>query len=166
MHSSATQSPLCGSPFCGRDPGQLLHLILHCSDRGGQRLSLAFLAYANRLLPTFCDRGHTSRDRLRIGLFVGCAQACGGECTCRLPLRFRGPMRLLAQREFRMQRPASLLEWNRWFAWYPVPLVIDGKLHHAWLQSVERRWGTSRYSGTIKWRYRLCKRSRSRQIPY
>jgi hypothetical protein len=38
-----------------------------------------------------------------------------------------------------MRRPASLLEGNRWFAWYPVPLVIDGKLHYAWLQSVERR---------------------------
>jgi hypothetical protein len=27
--------------------------------------------------------------------------------------------------------------------------VIDGKLQYAWLQSVERKWGTSRYSGTI-----------------
>jgi len=30
---------------------------------------------------------------------------------------------------------ASLLQWHRWFA-CPVPIVIDGKLHHAWLQSV------------------------------
>ena len=63
-------------------------------------------------------------------------------------------MRLLAQNDSRVQRPMSLLEWNRWFAWYPVPLVIDGKKHYAWLQTVERKWGTSRYSGTIKWRYR------------
>jgi hypothetical protein len=27
-----------------------------------------------------------------------------------------------------------------------MPLVIDGKLHDAWLQ-------TSRYSGTVEWRY-------------
>jgi hypothetical protein len=40
-------------------------------------------------------------------------------------------------------------------------LTIDGKLHYAWLQTVERKWGTSRYSGTIKWRYRLPSRSRS-----
>ena len=67
-------------------------------------------------------------------------------------------MKLLAQRDLRVQQ----LEWNRWFAWYPVPIVIDGKLHHAWLQTVERKWGTSRYSGTIKWRYRLPASSRSR----
>ena len=68
-------------------------------------------------------------------------------------------MKFLAQRHTRVQRPASLLEWNRWFAWYPVPLVIDGKLQHAWLRTIERKWGTSRYSGTIKWRYRLPTRS-------
>ena len=50
---------------------------------------------------------------------------------------------------------SACMEWSRWFAWYPVPIVIDGKLHYAWLQSVERKWGTSRYRGTIKWRYRL-----------
>jgi hypothetical protein len=71
-------------------------------------------------------------------------------------------MKLAAQRKSRMQRPASLLEWNRWFAWHPIPLVIDGKLHYAWLQTVERKWGTSRYRGVIKWRYRLPARSRSR----
>ena len=48
------------------------------------------------------------------------------------------------------------------FAWYPVPVVRKGKRRYAWLQSVERKWGTSRYSGTIKWRYRLPKRSRFR----
>ena len=68
-------------------------------------------------------------------------------------------MKLLAQRDMRVQQA---LEWNRWFAWYPVPIVIDGKLHYAWLQTVERKWGTSRYSGTIKWRYRLPASSRSR----
>jgi hypothetical protein len=71
-------------------------------------------------------------------------------------------MKLLAQKDSRVRCPMSLLEWNRWFAWYPVPLVIGGKMHYAWLQTVERKWGTSRYSGTIKWRYRLRMRSRSR----
>ena len=69
-------------------------------------------------------------------------------------------MKLLAQRHTHVQRPVSLLEWNRWFAWYPVPLVIDGKLHYAWLRTTERKWGTGRYSGTIKWHYRPRKRSR------
>jgi hypothetical protein len=71
-------------------------------------------------------------------------------------------VKLFAQSHTRVQRPVPALEWSRWFAWYPVPIVIDGKLHYAWLQSVERKWGTSRYSGTIKWRYRLPARSRSR----
>ena len=70
-------------------------------------------------------------------------------------------MKLLAQSHTRVQRPASLLEWNRWFAWYPVPVVRKGKLLSAWLRFVERKWGTGRYSGTIKWRYRLPSRSRS-----
>jgi hypothetical protein len=56
----------------------------------------------------------------------------------------------------------SVLEWHRWFAWYPVPVVIKRKLRYAWLRFVERKWGTSRYSGTMKWRYRLRTRSRSR----
>ena len=70
-------------------------------------------------------------------------------------------MKSPTQNHRRVQRPTPLLEWNRWFAWYPVPLTADGKLHYAWLQTVERKWGTSRYSGTIKWRYRLPARSRS-----
>src|SRR5215831_3495226 len=77
----------------------------------------------------------------------------------------RSAMKPLAQRHARVQRPTSLLEWNRWFAWYPVPVVVDGKLHYAWLQSVERKWGTSRYSGTIKWRYRVRTRSRPSRYP-
>ena len=56
----------------------------------------------------------------------------------------------------------SLLEWHRWFSWYPVPVVRKGKLSYAWLRFVERKWGTSRYSGTMKWRYRLPTRSRMR----
>jgi hypothetical protein len=81
----------------------------------------------------------------------------------RLLLRRTQTMKLLVQRHTRVKRPASLLEWNRWFAWYPVPIVTDGKLHYAWLHTVERKWGTSRYSGTIKWRYRLPgSRSRKR----
>ena len=71
-------------------------------------------------------------------------------------------MRSLTQSRGRMQRPAPLLEWNRWFAWYPVPIVIDGKLPTHGCTMVERKWGTSRYSDTIKWRYRLPPRSRSR----
>jgi hypothetical protein len=46
-------------------------------------------------------------------------------------------MKLLAQRHTRVQRPASLLEWHRWFAWYPVPVVRKGKLRY-WLRFVER----------------------------
>jgi hypothetical protein len=43
--------------------------------------------------------------------------------------------------------------------------VRKGKLRYAWLRFLERKWGTSRYSGTMKWRYRLprtheCDRSR------
>ena len=53
-------------------------------------------------------------------------------------------VKLLVQSHRRVQRPPSLLEWNRWFAWCPVPLTIDGKLRYAWLQTVERKWGTSR----------------------
>jgi hypothetical protein len=64
--------------------------------------------------------------------------------------------------DLRAQRPASVLEWNRWFAWYPVQITIDGKPRHAWLQTIERRWGISTYGGTIKWCYRLPPRSLSR----
>jgi hypothetical protein len=35
-----------------------------------------------------------------------------------------------------------------------------GQQIYAWLQFVERKWGTSRYSGTMKWRYRPRNRSR------
>ena len=71
-------------------------------------------------------------------------------------------MKLLAQSHRRVQRPASLLEWHRRFAWYPVPIVRKGKLRYAWMRFVERKWGTSRYSCTMKWRYRLRTRSRTR----
>ena len=64
-------------------------------------------------------------------------------------------MSLFAQRNLRAPGGASVLEWRRWFAWYPVPVTVGGKLHYAWLHAVERKWGTARYSGTIKWRYRL-----------
>src|SRR6516162_3148627 len=70
-------------------------------------------------------------------------------------------MTLLAESRARAKRPPPLVEWHRWFAWYPVPTAIDEKLHYAWLQPVERKWGIGRYSGTIKWRYRLPRRSRS-----
>jgi hypothetical protein len=70
-------------------------------------------------------------------------------------------MTLLAQGHTRVKRPAPLLEWHRSFAWYPVPVVIKGKLRYGWLRFVERKWGISRYGGTMKWRYRLPERSRS-----
>jgi hypothetical protein len=53
-----------------------------------------------------------------------------------LSLPFSGPnMTLLAKGHTRVNRPVPLLEWHRWFAWYPVPTVINGKLHYAWLHS-------------------------------
>jgi hypothetical protein len=48
-------------------------------------------------------------------------------------------MKLLT-RGMHVKHPASQLQWHRWFAWYPVPIAIDGRLHHFWLQSVERKW--------------------------
>jgi hypothetical protein len=78
---------------------------------------------------------------------------------------WRVDMKLLTQSHRRVQRPASLLEWHHWFAWYPVPTAINGRLHYAWLRSVERKWGIGSYTGTIKWRYRLPRRSRSRRSP-
>jgi hypothetical protein len=67
-------------------------------------------------------------------------------------------------------KPCLLLEWHRWFAWYPVPVVRKGNLRYAWLRFVERKWGTSRYSGTMKWRYRLlsarvCNNARTASEP-
>jgi hypothetical protein len=50
---------------------------------------------------------------------------------------------------------------HRWFAWYLVPVMRKAKLSYAWLRLVERKWGTARYSGRIKWRYRLPTNSRS-----
>jgi hypothetical protein len=50
-------------------------------------------------------------------------------------------MTLLAESRARAKRPPPLVEWHRWFAWYPVPTAIDGKLHYAWLQPVERKMG-------------------------
>jgi hypothetical protein len=71
-------------------------------------------------------------------------------------------MKMLAQTHARVQRPTLLLEWRRWFAWHPVTVVTKGKQHYAWLQFIQRKWGASVYSGTIKWRYRLPTRARSR----
>ena len=71
-------------------------------------------------------------------------------------------MKLLARSQTPFKHSTSLLEWHRSFAWYPVPVVRKGKLRYAWLQFVERKWGISRYSGTMKWRYRPRTRLRSR----
>jgi hypothetical protein len=37
-------------------------------------------------------------------------------------------VKLFAQSHTHVQRPASLLEWHRCFAWYPGPIVIDKKM--------------------------------------
>ena len=67
---------------------------------------------------------------------------------------------MLDQTRAYVRRLSFVLEWHRWFAWYPVPLdESEGRLRYAWLRFVERRWGTSRYSMTMKWRYRLPTRS-------
>jgi hypothetical protein len=55
------------------------------------------------------------------------------------------------------QPPMPVFEWHRWFAWHPVLLRVDGELHLAWLQTVERM--TNRYGSITKWRYRLPPRS-------
>jgi hypothetical protein len=35
--------------------------------------------------------------------------------------------------------------WNRWFAWRPVYVVVNGRLRLTWLRSLERRevWATA-----------------------
>jgi hypothetical protein len=59
-------------------------------------------------------------------------------------------MKLLARSQTPFKHSTSLLEWHRSLAWYPVPGVIKGKLRYGWLRFVERKWGASRYSGTMK----------------
>ena len=87
-------------------------------------------------------------------------EAVGATCAVPPELAARGPSCTDEREELLLK---SLLEWHRWFAWYPVSIATrDGKLHYAWLRFVERKWGTGRYSGTMKWRYRLPTRSRSR----
>jgi hypothetical protein len=52
-----------------------------------------------------------------------------------------------------------LLEWHRWFAWYPVVVARDNELAYwAWLQFVERK--TRRSTSTGEWilRYRSASR--------
>ena len=51
-------------------------------------------------------------------------------------------MKLFAQSHAHVQRPTSLLEWHRRFAWYPVTVVTEEKLHYAWLQFVETKVGS------------------------
>lgn len=29
--------------------------------------------------------------------------------------------------------------WNKWFAWYPVTVHVDGQDYRVWLETVERR---------------------------
>jgi len=92
------------------------------------------------------------KDRARASLTLGYF-----ECwVLSKKRRFMGGPRAILP----VQHPTYLLEWHRWFAWYPVPIMIDGKLRYTWLQSIERKWGNSRYGGTSKWRYRIRSRSR------
>jgi hypothetical protein len=65
-------------------------------------------------------------------------------------------MKFLARSHTRLQRPASLLKWHRWFAWYPVVVRFENGLKHwVWLEHLERKWSLGRY-GDRKghWRYR------------
>src|SRR6516164_2483446 len=73
-------------------------------------------------LRTFCDRGHTSGDRPRVGSMAG----VGPFPDVALMLS-QGDTKLLAQKDSRVRRPMSLLEWNRWFAWYPVRSLLTLK---------------------------------------
>ncbi len=61
-------------------------------------------------------------------------------------------------------REQSRSDWHRWFAWRPV-VVNTGEgsqywEYWVWLEVVERKWGTSRYSGQQKWRYRPAESDR------
>jgi hypothetical protein len=114
----------------------------------------------SRRNPVACDSRHIQQFMVPTSCYL---RVCFKRPSSPRFIVSQADMTLLTQMHRPVQRPASLLEWNRWFAWYPVPIVIDGKLHYAWLHTVERKWGTSRYSGTIKWRYRLPGRSRSRK---
>ncbi len=51
-------------------------------------------------------------------------------------------------------RAQSLSSWHRWFAWRPVVVVGEEAEHWVWLETIERKWGASKYSGQRKWRYR------------
>src|SRR5262249_33509769 len=90
----------------------------------------------------FRDRGYISPDRRGVGLWVSVRWHDRARSKLRRGVIPKGMLDHEIACPKRLARPASLLEWNRWFAWYPVPL---GKLHYAWLQTVERKWGTSRY---------------------
>jgi hypothetical protein len=58
-------------------------------------------------------------------------------------------------------RAQSQSEWHRWLAWRPVVVMIEeGSEYWVWLEIVERKWGTSRYTGMRKWRYRPAGSSR------
>ncbi len=50
--------------------------------------------------------------------FVGATRAAPSELTARRP-------RCTDEEDFLLK---SLLEWHRWFAWYPVPVMRKGKL--------------------------------------
>jgi hypothetical protein len=63
-------------------------------------------------------------------------------------------MKFLARSHTRLQRPASLLKWHHWFAWYPVVVRVNDELKHwVWLERLERKWSISK-NGDQFWRYR------------
>ena len=98
-----------------------------------------------RPIPSLCDSGHIYRFSALTSSDVGSHD-----------LQIFPLLSLVvhARSQTPFKHSTLLLEWHRSFAWYPVPLVRKGKLRYAWLQFVERKWGISRYSGTMKWRYR------------
>ena len=57
---------------------------------------------------------------------------------------------------------ASLSEWHRWFAWYPVVIWTQGKRTRVRLRHIKRKLGSSRRTGERKWRYRSLRHGRAR----
>ena len=57
-------------------------------------------------------------------------------------------------------------EWHRWFAWRPVVVVTEegGSEYWVWMETVERKWGSGKYTGRRKWRYRPAQSSRDRRL--
>jgi len=68
-------------------------------------------------------------------------------------------MKWVTRRHASDQREAAQSEWHRWFAWYPVVIMIEGGEYRVWLEYIERKLGAGRYTGKLKWRYRRVRSS-------